>query len=90
MITGINLPFQFDGREFHIQVEDLPDLDTLEVRVYVGGAILFQKRHGYEQAILGIEGERPKEEAIRDEMTKLVKLIQAAIQRGRIKHPEAT
>ena len=81
MITGSNRVFEHEGREFHIQVEDLGQGDTLEVRVYDKGAVLFVKRVPYAEAVAGAP---EREEAIRAFMVKTIQTVSAAIAKGKI------
>jgi len=81
MVTGSNRVFEHDGREFHIQVEDLGQGDTLEVRVYDKGAVLFVKRVPYAEAVAGAS---EREEAIRAFMAKTIQTVSAAIAKGKI------
>ena len=81
MLTGANRVFEHAGREFHIQVEDLTSGDTVEVRVYDKGAVLFVKRLPYAEAIAGAPS---REDAIRTFMEKTIQTISAAIAKGKI------
>ena len=81
MITGSNRIFEHAGRDFHIQVEDLGSGDTVEVRVYDKGAVLFVKRVPYASAI---EGAPEREDAIRAFMEKTIQTVSAAIAKGKI------
>lgn len=81
MITGSNRVFEHGGREFHIQVEDLATGETLEVRVYDKGAVLFVKRVPYAEAIAGAA---VREDAIRTFMEKAIQTVSAAIVKGKI------
>ncbi len=81
MVTGANRVFEHAGREFHIQVEDLTSGDTVEVRVYDKGAVLFVKRLPYAEAIAGAAA---REDAIRAFMEKTIQTISAAIAKGKI------
>ena len=81
MVTGSNRVFEHEGREFHIQVEDLGKGDTLEVRVYDKGAVLFVKRLPYAEAIAGAPS---RDDAIRTFMEKTIQTISAAIAKGKI------
>ena len=48
MIAGVNRIFEHEGREFHIQVEDLGEKQaSFEVRVHPGGGTVWQKRMSY-------------------------------------------
>lgn len=84
MIVGTNEHFPHDGKDFHIQVEDLDGSWELDVRVYVGGSIVFHKRHSYLKAVEGCTVPGQPEAVIAEEMRKLVVLVRAAIQKGRI------
>ena len=81
MVTGSNRVFEHDGREFHIQVEDLATGDTVEVRVYDKGAVLFVKRVPYAEAIADAES---RDDAIRTFMEKTIQTVSAAIVKGKI------
>lgn len=81
MVTGANRVFEHGGRQFHIQVEDLTSGDTVEVRVYDKGAVLFVKRLPYAEAIAGAPS---REDAIRTFMEKTIQTISAAIAKGKI------
>ena len=81
MVTGANRVFEHAGREFHIQVEDLTSGDTVEVRVYDKGAVLFVKRLPYAEAIAGAPS---RQDAIRTFMEKTIQTISAAIAKGKI------
>jgi len=81
MVTGVNRVFEHAGRQFHIQVEDLTSGDTVEVRVYDKGAVLFVKRVPYAEAIAGAP---EREDAIRTFMEKTVQTVTAAIAKGKI------
>jgi hypothetical protein len=83
MIIGVNSIFPHEGTDYHIQVEDLDPSGELEVRVYVGGGIVFHKRHPYLQIVEG-KSQAGRVEAITEEMNRLVSLVRAAIQKGRI------
>ena len=81
MVTGSNRVFEHGGREFHIQVEDLAQGGSIEVRVYDKGAVLFVKRVPYEEAIAGAPF---REDAIRTFMEKTIQTVTAAIVKGKI------
>ena len=84
MITGVNTHFEHAGADFHIQIEDLEGSAELEVRVYAGGRILFQKRASYRTAIEGLGNPKHIQAAVREELEKILALVKAAIERGRI------
>ena len=81
MVTGSNRVFEHAGREFHIQVEDLASGDTIEVRVYDKGAVLFVKRVPYADAVAGAP---ERDDAIRAFMEKTIQTVSAAIAKGKI------
>ena len=52
MIGGVNRVYEHDGREYHIQAEDLgAEQAMFEVRVYDGGAVLWHKRIPYAELL---------------------------------------
>lgn len=81
MVTGTNRIFEHAGREFHIQIEDLASGDTVEVRVYDKGAVLWVKRMPYGEAIAGAPS---RNDAIRTFMEKTIQTVSAAIVKGKI------
>lgn len=85
MITGVNTLVFADGTEYHVQIEDLDGEKVLEARVYVGGRILFQKRQAYGPLLEGAANAPEAQERIRGEMERLLALLKAAIERGRIR-----
>ena len=87
MIIGTNEHFPHEGTDYHIQVEDLDGSWELEVRVYVGGTIVFNRRQSYLKAVEGCTAPGQPEAVIAEEMRKLVALVRAAIQKGRIAPP---
>ncbi len=85
MIIGVNRVFNHDGREYHIQAEDLGvEQASFEVRVYDRGSVLWRKRIGY-QEVLGRNLPRvEQEEALRSLMEKTLHTVQAAIAKGKL------
>lgn len=81
MVTGTNRIFEHAGREFHIQIEDLASGDTVDVRVYDKGAVLWVKRMPYGEAIAGAPS---RDDAIRTFMEKTIQTVSAAIVKGKI------
>jgi len=86
VIVGLNthVPAE-DGLDYHVQIEDLDATRELEVRVYLSGRVLFQKRHSYQAAVEGLGNPKHVEAAVQEELQKLFALIKAAILKGRIK-----
>jgi hypothetical protein len=85
MITGVNTLVPVGGTDYHVQIEDLDGERVLEARVYVGGRILFQKRQDYGPLLEGAASPQEVQERIRGEMERLLALLKAAIERGRIR-----
>jgi hypothetical protein len=84
MITGVNTHHPFGGTDFHIQIEDLEDLQSLDARVYVSGRVVFQKRVSYQAAVLGLGNPKHIATAVQEELQKLLAILKAAIDRGKI------
>lgn len=84
MITGINTHYSSGGTEFHIQIEDLADCTSLDARVYVSGRVVFHRRVSYQESVLGLGNPKHIEAAVEEELAKLLALIKAAIDRGKI------
>jgi hypothetical protein len=85
MITGVNTEIHHEGVDYHVQIEDLPEGAELEVRVYLQGRVVFQKRHSYQTAVEGLANPKHIEAAAQEELGKLLAVVKAAIQKGRIK-----
>jgi hypothetical protein len=85
MITGINQIFKHEGRDFHIQCEDLGDeVGAYEIRVYDGGTVLWLKRMSYAALIEKKLPQIEHEHELRTQMSKLIKTVEAAIVKGKI------
>lgn len=82
---GCNTVYEFEGRKYHLQAEDLADgLKSFEVRVYDGGTVLWLKRFSYaELDALGLKG-HDYELAVRGKMEKTLLTVEAAIAKGKI------
>jgi len=85
MITGVNTDIHHEGLDYHVQIEDLPEGAELEVRVYLGGKLVFHKRHSYQTAVEGLANPKHIEAAALEEISKLLAVVKAAIVKGRIK-----
>lgn len=85
MITGSNTIFEHEGKSYHLQAEDLgEEAKVFEVRVYVGGTVLWQKRVSYEDILQqGLE-KSALQTAIRTKMEKTLLTVEAAIAKGKI------
>jgi hypothetical protein len=84
MIVGVNTHHPCGGTDFHIQIEDLSDTSELDARVYVSGRVVFNKRVSYAAAVLGLGNPKHIEAAAQEELQKLLALLKAAIDRGKI------
>ncbi len=85
MVTGFNKVYEHAGRNFHIQAEDVGETAAcIEVRVYDGGTVLWQKRISY-QDLAGQNLPRAEMDAgVRALMEKTAITVQAAISKGKI------
>jgi hypothetical protein len=85
MIVGLNRVYQHDGREYHVQIEDLgAEAGSYEVRVYEKGSILWRKRVSYTDLVQRGLPRIEQEEALRALMEKTVATVQAAIAKGKL------
>lgn len=85
MITGINRIFEHDGRQFHIQCEDLGDeVGAYEIRVYDAGTVLWLKRMSYADLVEKKLPQHEHEHELRIQMDKTIKTVEAAIVKGKI------
>ena len=85
MIGGVNRVYQHDGREYHIQAEDLGVAQgVFEVRVYDGGAVLWRKRLPYAEILQKKLPKLEQDEELRALMDKTMHTVQAAIAKGKL------
>jgi hypothetical protein len=85
MIVGVNRVYEHDGREFHLQAEDLGvDQACFEVRVYDGGTVLWRKRVPYADVLAQKLPKLEQEESLRSLMEKTLHTVQAAIAKGKL------
>ena len=85
MIGGINRVYEHDGREYHIQAEDLgAEQGFFEVRVYDGGAVLWHKRLPYAEILEKKLPQLEQDDALRALMDKTLHTVQAAIAKGKL------
>lgn len=86
MIIGINTSYEFQGKSFHIQIEDLgEEKQQLEIRVYHQGSLAWQKRLPYDDAVTSQTDSQERITAIRNQLNKLVAVVKAGIDQGKIK-----
>jgi hypothetical protein len=85
VIVGVNRVFPHDGKDYHIQVEDLgQDLASFEVRVYDGGTVLWRKKVAYADIVARALPRLEQEEELRALMEKVLHTVQAAIAKGKL------
>jgi hypothetical protein len=85
MIVGVNRVYEHDGREFHIQAEDLGlEQACFEVRVYDGGTVLWRKRVPYAEVLAQKLPKLEQEESLRALMEKTLHTVQMAIAKGKL------
>jgi hypothetical protein len=85
VIIGVNRVVEHDGRQFHVQAEDLGlELASFEIRVYVGGTVLWHKRVGYGEVLAQGLPRLEQDEALNAFMEKTIHTVQAAIVKGKI------
>ena len=85
MIVGVNRVFPFNGRDYHIQCEDLgTEQACFEVRVYDQGTVLWRKKVGYQDIVQKNLPKAEMEESLRAFMEKTIHTVQAAIAKGKL------
>jgi len=85
VIVGLNRVFEHEGRQFHVQVEDLgEDRGCYEVRVHQGGGVVWRKTVGYEDILAKNLPKGERDEAVSGSMEKTLHTVWAAIIRGKL------
>jgi len=85
MIAGANRVFEHDGKQYHIQGEDLGlDDGCFEVRVYDGGTVVWRKKIPYKDVIEKKLPRLEQEEALRAMLEKTLIAVQAGIAKGKL------
>ncbi len=85
MITGLNTIFEHDGKEYHLQAEDLGEEATAyEVRVYDQGSVVWMKRLSYAELAAQDLPKLEFEQTLRTTMEKTLLTVRAAIAKGKI------
>ena len=85
MIIGTNRVFAHEGKEYHIQAEDLGVAEAyFEVRVYVGGGVVWRKQVSYGDVLRQSLPKAEQDEALNSMMNKTITTVQAAIAKGKI------
>jgi hypothetical protein len=85
MIIGVNRVYAHEGREYHLQAEDLGlEQACFEVRVYDQGTVLWRKRIAYAEIVARALPRLEQDEALRSLMEKTLHTVQAAIAKGKL------
>ena len=85
MIVGLNLRVEHEGRQFHVQVEDLGEARAcFEVRVHEGGGIVWSKQVGYQDILDQKLPRSEQDDAVRSSMEKVLHTAVTAIARGKL------
>ncbi|HVO09513.1 MAG TPA: hypothetical protein VMX54_02055 [Vicinamibacteria bacterium] len=85
MIAALNLKIEHEGRQFHIQVEDLGEARaSFEVRLHEGGGILWSKQVSYRDVLSQNLPREQQEDAIRASMEKMLHTAASAVARGKL------
>ena len=85
MIVGLNRAVEHEGRQFHVQVEDLGEARAcFEVRLHEAGGILWRKQVDYRDVLGRGLPKDEQDEAVRESMEKTLHTVIAAIARGKL------
>jgi len=85
VIIGVNRVYEHDGKQFHVQAEDLGvDQACFEIRVYERGSVLWRKQVRYDELLQKQLPKAELEEALRGLMERTVHTVQAAIAKGKL------
>jgi hypothetical protein len=85
MLSGINRIYPHDGKDYHLQAEDLGvEQACFEVRVYDGGTVLWRKRISYAEVVAQKLPRLDQDEALRSLIEKTLHTVQAAIAKGKL------
>lgn len=85
MIVGLNRAVEREGRQFHVQVEDLGEAHgRFEVRLHEAGGILWRKQVDYRDILGRGLPKDEQDDAVRASMEKTLHTVLAAIARGKL------
>jgi hypothetical protein len=85
MIVGVNRVYQHEGKQYHIQAEDLGvDQACFEVRVYDQGTVLWRKQVPYRAVLARALPKIDQDDELRSLMEKTIHTVQAAIAKGKL------
>jgi hypothetical protein len=85
VISGVNKVFEHEGRQYHIQGEDLGvDEGCFEVRVYDGGTVLWRKKIPYREVLEKALPRLEQDESLRALLEKTLLAVQVGIAKGKL------
>jgi hypothetical protein len=85
MIVGVNRVYEHEGKQYHIQAEDLGvDQACFEVRVYDHGTVLWRKQVPYRAVLARALPKIDQDDELRSMMEKTIHTVQAAIAKGKL------
>jgi hypothetical protein len=85
MIVGVNRVYEHEGKQYHIQAEDLGvEQACFEVRVYDHGTVLWRKQVPYRAVLARALPRIEQEDELRSMMEKTIHTVQAAIAKGKL------
>lgn len=85
MIAGLNRVVGHQGRQFHIQVEDMGEEQAcFEVRLHEQGGVLWSRRVSYQDVVARRLPKAERDEAVVSQMEKALHTVAAAIARGKL------
>ena len=85
MIVGVNRVYEHEGKQYHIQAEDLGvDQACFEVRVYDQGTVLWRKQVPYRAVLARALPKIDQDDELRSMMEKTIHTVQAAIATGKL------
>jgi len=85
VIVGVNRVYEHDGKQYHIQAEDLGlEQACFEVRVYDHGTVLWRKKLPYGEILQKNLPKLEQDESLRALMEKTLHTVQAAIAKGKL------
>jgi hypothetical protein len=85
MVPGVNRVFAHEGKNYHLQAEDLGvERTCFEARVYEGGTVLWRKRIAYADLVAQKLPPLEQDTALRLLMEKTLNTVQAAIAKGKL------
>ena len=85
MIVGVNRVYEHEGKQYHIQAEDLGvEQACFEVRVYDQGTVLWRKQVPYRAVLARALPKIDQDDELRSMMEKTIHTVQAAIAKGKL------